>query len=136
MIYKFTVSSEKVLQIAKEIASTLGHNYIGTEHILYGLAKEENGVASKVLKKQNITADLILEKIEDFIGSNNNKVTVLGFTPSMEADEACVHIMPTHWREFCHDTMRLWATSMPRSRWFPMTIPVRCRLPFQEIRRL
>ncbi len=81
MIYKFTVSSEKVLQIAKEIASTLGHNYIGTEHILYGLAKEENGVASKVLKKQNITADLILEKIEDFIGSNNNKVTVLGFTP-------------------------------------------------------
>lgn len=82
MIYKFTVSSEKVLQIAKEIATRLGHNYIGTEHILYGLAKEENGVASKVLKKQNITADIILEKIEDLIGSNSaNKVVVLGFTP-------------------------------------------------------
>lgn len=82
MIYKFTVSSEKVLQIAKDIASTLGHNYIGTEHILYGLAKEQNGVANKVLKKQNITADMILEKIEDLIGSNNNdKVIVLGFTP-------------------------------------------------------
>ncbi len=82
MIYKFTVSSEKVLQIAKEIAAQLGHNYIGTEHILYGLAKEQNGVASKVLKKQNITADIVLEKIEDLIGSNiNQKVVVLGFTP-------------------------------------------------------
>lgn len=82
MIYKFTVSSEKVLQIAKDIAQTLGHNYIGTEHILYGLAKEQNGVASKVLKKQNITADIILDKIEDLIGSNpGNKVVVLGFTP-------------------------------------------------------
>lgn len=82
MIYKFTVSSEKVLQIAKEMAADLGHNYIGTEHILYGLAREENGVASKVLKKQNITADGILKKIEDLIGINaNHKVTVLGFTP-------------------------------------------------------
>ena len=82
MIYKFTVSSEKVLQIAKDIACSLGHNYIGTEHILYGLAKEHNGVANKVLKKQNINADIILEKIEDLIGSNiKDKVVVLGFTP-------------------------------------------------------
>ena len=82
MIYKFTMSSEKVLQIAKEIATSLGHNYIGTEHILYGLAKENNGVAGKVLKHQNITADNVLEKIEDLIGSNSGKkVTVLGFTP-------------------------------------------------------
>ncbi len=82
MIYKFTVSSEKVLQIAKEIATTLGHNYIGTEHILYGLVKEENGVASRVLKKQNLTADRVLEKIEDLIGSNTNPhIVVLGFTP-------------------------------------------------------
>jgi len=82
MIYKFTISSEKVLQIAKEVATVLGHNYIGTEHILYGLAKEQNGVANKVLKRQNITPDIVFEKIEDLIGSNpNNKVTVLGFTP-------------------------------------------------------
>ena len=65
MVYKFTLSSERVLQIANDIASTLGHNYIGTEHILYGLAKESNGVANKVLKKQNVTPDMILENIED-----------------------------------------------------------------------
>lgn len=82
MIYKFTISGEKVLQIAKEIAEQLGHNYIGTEHILYGLTKETNGVACKVLKKQNITSEIVLEKIEEIIGSNNSeKIVVLGFTP-------------------------------------------------------
>ena len=54
MLYKFTKSGEKVLNIASEIASNLGHSYIGTEHILYGLAIEENGVASKVLENKNI----------------------------------------------------------------------------------
>ena len=53
MVYKFTKSGEKVLAIANELATDLGHSYIGTEHILYGLACEENGVASKVLKKQD-----------------------------------------------------------------------------------
>ena len=49
MVYKFTKSGEKVLELANELALDLGHSYIGTEHILYGLACEENGVASKVL---------------------------------------------------------------------------------------
>ena len=44
--------------------------------------KEQNGVANKVLKRQNITSDIVLEKIEDLIGSNPiDKVVVLGFTP-------------------------------------------------------
>ena len=82
MIYKFTLSSEKVLQIANDIAQSLGHNYIGTEHILFGLVKEKNGVANKILKKQNVTADIVLENIEDLIGSNiSDKTNVLGFTP-------------------------------------------------------
>ena len=52
MYYKFTARAEKALEIAQELAMELGHNYIGTEHILYGLAKENNGVAKKVLKRQ------------------------------------------------------------------------------------
>ena len=51
MIYKFTKSGEKVIEISNEIAIRLGHTYIGTEHLLYGLAKEKNGIASKVLEK-------------------------------------------------------------------------------------
>ena len=50
MTYKFTGRAKKALEIANEIAIQLGHNYIGTEHLLYGLAKEGSGVASKVLE--------------------------------------------------------------------------------------
>ena len=57
MTYKFTKKAEKVIQIAEKTAIELGHNYVGTEHILYGLAKEGDGIASKVLENQNITAD-------------------------------------------------------------------------------
>ena len=71
MIYKFTKSGEKVIEISNEIAIRLGHTYIGTEHLLYGLSKEKNGIASKVLEKQNIDYKNILEKIEEMIGKNN-----------------------------------------------------------------
>ena len=71
MIYKFTKSGEKVLAIANELASDLGHSYIGTEHILYGLACEENGVAGKVLENQGITPEDILDKVEEFLGARN-----------------------------------------------------------------
>jgi ATP-dependent Clp protease ATP-binding subunit ClpC len=82
MTYKFTKSGEQVLNIASELAMELGHNYIGTEHILYGLAREEGGLASKVLEKQNITPENILEKIEELIGVNTiNSNMVIGFTP-------------------------------------------------------
>ena len=82
MVYKFTKSGEKVLAIANELATDLGHSYIGTEHILYGLACEENGVASKVLKKQDIEPEDILDKIEELIGSQiKENFAILGFTP-------------------------------------------------------
>ncbi len=82
MVYKFTKSGEKVLAIANELAIDLGHSYIGTEHILYGLACEENGVAGKVLENQEITPEDILDKIEEIIGAQiKENFTVLGFTP-------------------------------------------------------
>jgi ATP-dependent Clp protease ATP-binding subunit ClpC len=82
MVYKFTKSGEKVLNIANELATDLGHNYIGTEHILYGLACEENGVASKVLENQNILPEDILDKIEELVGGQvKDNFVVLGFTP-------------------------------------------------------
>ena len=56
MYYKFTARAEKALEYAQDIAMELGHNYIGTEHLLYGLIEEGTGVASKVLQNQNLTA--------------------------------------------------------------------------------
>ena len=82
MTYKFTNSAQNVIEIAKEIAVELGHNYIGTEHILYGLTEEENGVASRVLENQGITPENVLEEIENLIGRDDEKeITSLSFTP-------------------------------------------------------
>ena len=50
MMYKFTNRAEKAINIANELAAELGHNYIGTEHLLYGLIEEGSGIASKVLQ--------------------------------------------------------------------------------------
>ena len=49
MTYKFTTRAKKALEIANDISLELGHNYIATEHILYGLAKEGAGIATKFL---------------------------------------------------------------------------------------
>ena len=53
MVYKFTKSSEKVFEFANDLAIKMGHSYIGTEHLIYGLSKERNGVAGKVFLKKN-----------------------------------------------------------------------------------
>jgi len=85
MKYKFTNSAEIALEIANEIAAKLGHNYIGTEHLLYGLVEEANGVASKVLANQGLTSAEVLKEIEDLIGINEEAsitdIDAIGFTP-------------------------------------------------------
>ena len=81
MTYKFTNRANKAIELANDIALDLGHSYIGTEHILYGLAKEENGVASKVLENQNVTAEDILNKIEELIGRDEPIENIVDFTP-------------------------------------------------------
>ena len=83
MTYKFTNRAEKAIQIANDIANEFGHNYIGTEHLLYGLAKEGTGVASKVLENQGVTFDKVEAEIEELIGSvpKLSEETTIGFTP-------------------------------------------------------
>ena len=82
MTYKFTARAEKALEIANEIAIELGHSYIGTEHLLYGLVSEGTGIASKVLENQGLTENQVLEKIEELIGREDNTSSqTIGFTP-------------------------------------------------------
>lgn len=82
MVYKFTKSGEKVIDFASDSVIFLGHNYIGSEHILYGLAKETTGLAHKILESQGIYADSILQKIEEVIGKSNIILSNgVGFTP-------------------------------------------------------
>ena len=81
MIYKFTNKAKKVIEIANDISVELGHNYIGTEHILYGLVKEGEGIAAKVLNNKGITEEKVRVKIEEILGIGRAIKETLGFTP-------------------------------------------------------
>ena len=81
MTYKFTNRAKKAIELANEVAIELGHNYIGTEHVLYGLAKEGSGVASRVLENQEVSPENILDKIVELIGQEEPIEDTLGFTP-------------------------------------------------------
>ena len=81
MMYKFTSRAQKALEIANNIAQELGHSYIGTEHILYGLTEEGAGVAARVLENQGINSEDVKSKIEELIGVEEPTEETLGFTP-------------------------------------------------------
>ena len=83
MYYKFTAKAEKAIELAQEIASALGNKYIGREHILYGLAEEGTGIASRVLEEQGVTPENIKDEIVEIIGQSDpiEDPDSLGFTP-------------------------------------------------------
>lgn len=62
-MYEFTGRAEKALNLAKEFATINNYSFIGTEHLLYGLVAEGEGLASKILKKQNITEEHVRDEI-------------------------------------------------------------------------
>lgn len=82
MTYKFTNRAKDAVEYANDLAIQMGHNYVGTEHLLYGLAKEGTGIASKVLEKNNVTPTKIVKEIEVLIGEGNkNIISIVGLTP-------------------------------------------------------
>ena len=66
----FTPRAKRVLELALEEARQLGHNYIGTEHLLIGLIKEGEGVASRVLDNLNVDISLLQSEVLDALGEN------------------------------------------------------------------
>ncbi|PYG87986.1 ATP-dependent Clp protease ATP-binding subunit ClpC [Ruminiclostridium sufflavum DSM 19573] len=82
MYQRFTEKAEKAMAFSQQSAVEMGHNYVGTEHILLGLVKEGTGVAARVLQAQGITEDKILKEIEELIGRGETVgETPVGFTP-------------------------------------------------------
>ncbi len=65
---RFTKKARRVLQLAQEEAQRLNHNYIGTEHLLLGLVREENGVASKVLTELGVDPAQVIRAVERTVG--------------------------------------------------------------------
>ena len=82
MYGRFTEKAEKAITFSQQSAMELGHNYVGTEHILYGLVKEGTGVAARVLAAQGVTEDKINKQIDELIGRGDTVgQQPQGFTP-------------------------------------------------------
>ena len=84
MTYKFTSRAKKAIELANDAAIELGHRYVGTEHLLYGLVKEGNGVASKVLENQGVTPEKVIDITIELLGKEAVGEDTLGFTPRIK----------------------------------------------------
>ena len=71
MQYRLTRQAQKAVEFARDFAEELQHNYIGTEHLLLGLIRAEEGLASKVLRQNDITEEQILNLIEQLINDSD-----------------------------------------------------------------
>ncbi|QIN78056.1 AAA domain-containing protein [Rubrobacter marinus] len=68
MFERFTERARKVVVLAQEEARHFNHNYIGTEHLLLGLLREDEGVAARALGSLNVTLDEVREQVESIVG--------------------------------------------------------------------
>ncbi|HEV2656436.1 MAG TPA: Clp protease N-terminal domain-containing protein [Ktedonobacteraceae bacterium] len=79
---KFTERARKALALSQEEAQRLQHNYIGTEHLLLGLIREDEGVAAKVLLNLGVRLDVVRQNIATTIGRGDQAIPVsIGLTP-------------------------------------------------------
>ena len=79
---KFSESARRVLSLAQEEAQRFNHNYIGTEHILLGLVRENDGVAAKVLSNLNVELTKVRSAVEFIIGRGERSAPgEIGLTP-------------------------------------------------------
>src|ERR671935_39122 len=82
MFERFTERPMQVVVLAQEEARTLKHNYIGTEHILLGLLREEEGLAARVLESLDITVERVRAQVVRIVGSGEEVTSgQIPFTP-------------------------------------------------------
>ncbi len=78
---RFTEGAKKVIQYAQEAAKEFRHDYVGTEHILLGLARSENSIAGQLLAQWGVTAENISRAVEAIIGVGKEVPTQMILTP-------------------------------------------------------
>ncbi len=72
---RFSQRARRVLQLAQEEAERLSHNYIGTEHLLLGIVREENGIAGRVLRELGAKPDRVAEMVERMTGAGKRSTS-------------------------------------------------------------
>ncbi len=79
---RFTERARQVVVLAQDEARALKHNYIGTEHILLGLLREEEGLAARVLESLDITVEEVRAQVARIVGQGDEVTTgQIPFTP-------------------------------------------------------
>ena len=82
MFERFTERARQVVVLAQDEARALKHNYIGTEHILLGLLREEEGLAARVLESLDVTVEEVRAQVARMIGQGDEVTTgQIPFTP-------------------------------------------------------
>ncbi len=81
-IERFTEGARRALALAQESAKAMGHNYVGSEHLLLGLIREEDGAASRALAQFGISAEEVTRRAEELVGNGDYHFTdTFGNTP-------------------------------------------------------
>jgi ATP-dependent Clp protease ATP-binding subunit ClpC len=81
---RFTQRARRVLSLAHQEAERMRHNYIGTEHLLLGLIREEGGVAGRVLRELGLEADRVQEIVERLTGTGTYRGGKLDLSPGTQ----------------------------------------------------
>ncbi|MFP3121360.1 ATP-dependent protease ATP-binding subunit ClpC [Ectobacillus funiculus] len=81
MFGRFTERAQKVLALSQEEAIRIGHNNIGTEHILLGLVREGEGIAAKALLALGLSPEKIQKEVEALIGRGTEVAQTVHYTP-------------------------------------------------------
>jgi ATP-dependent Clp protease ATP-binding subunit ClpC len=84
MFERFTERARQVVVLAQGEARTLGHNYLGTEHLLLGLLREEEGIAARVLAARGVTVEDVRVRVVGIVGLGDAEATEVLFTPRMK----------------------------------------------------
>ncbi len=81
---RFTQRARRVLSLAHQEAERMRHNYIGTEHLLLGLIREEGGVAGRVLRELGLEAERVQEMVERMVGTGQYRGGKLDLSPGTQ----------------------------------------------------
>ena len=100
--YNFTDRVRKVLQMAREEAARLHHEYVGTEHILLGLIREGEGVAAAVLQNLNVDLEEIQQKIEETVKKGKAAAATGPGLPYTSRAKKVLELAMTEARELNH----------------------------------
>ncbi len=89
---KFSPRVKDVITYSREEALRLGHDYIGTEHLLLGIIREGEGTAVRLLKSLNVDLQELRKTVEQAIGAGNHKVSNLANIPLIKQAERALKI--------------------------------------------